>query len=134
MDSSAEHKYDPNYNAGYTKEDDMASVVAANVLQSLGIFDRITLKNHMVVAEKYMVGSNYGRVVLTLASDRGWNSPKDPYIVNVSWTYNDKQVSLDEILGDLGPKAAMKLAFNMDYLSQQKLDLREYNKNGLNYN
>lgn len=134
MDSNVELKYAPNYNMGYTKEDDMASVVATNVLVSLGIFDRVTLQNHRVVAEKYFVGKKYGRVNLVLSSVRGWNTANDPYIVNVEWSFNDSPVCLDEILGDLGPKAAMKLAFNMDYLTKKEIDLREYSKNGLNYN
>lgn len=127
---STEIKFEPNYNVGYTKDEDLASVIATNILDKLGIFDRITLSQNVVIGEKYFVGKDYD--IVSLSFSRDWIA-KDPYIVSQGWFFKGNPISLEELMSELDKETVKKLIFNIDALSQKSIDLREFNKNGLNY-
>lgn len=130
---TTEIKYDQGYNAGYSKEEDLATVTATNLLIKLGIFDRVTLKQRQVVAEKYMVGEDYGKLTLTLSMQHQWGQKYDPYVMTQQWFFNDQQEALEVLLSQLDKPDARLLLFNLDTLASSEIDLKEYNKNGLNY-
>lgn len=130
---TTEIKYDQGYNAGYSKEEDLATVTATNLLIKLGIFDRVTLKQRQVVAEKYMVGEDYGKLTLILSMQYQWGQGYDPYVMTQQWFFNDQQEALEVLLSQLDKPDARLLLFNLDTLASSEIDLKEYNKNGLNY-
>lgn len=125
-----ELKFKPNYNGGYTKEVDLASVKAANILVSFDLFDRVVMKNYQIVAEKYFVGNDFKRLTLYIDIPRWGN---DPYQVTQTWYLNGKETTAEIALSELSPKDAMKIAFNLDTLSSREIDLNEYDKCGKNY-
>jgi hypothetical protein len=49
------------------------------------------------------------------------------------WFFNDQQEALEVLLSQLDKPDARLLLFNLDTLASSEIDLKEYNKNGLNY-
>jgi hypothetical protein len=116
-------EYEKNYDFLHREIAD----IAVDLMKEFQLFHSITVNHISVIGIFFCFDNGHNQIEFDIKMGCDQNNP---YIVELVWYINNREVPLDEVLSLLGSYHRSKfLLYNLDLFSRRKIDVREIRSN-----